>query len=53
MSKALFKAAMLTCTFTLLALTMAGTIGAEGLASFAAGWCLAVWAAALDMQRRG
>lgn len=53
MSKMLFKAAVLTCTFTLLVLTMAGVIGTEGLVSFAAGWCLAVWAATLDMKRRG
>ena len=53
MSKILFKAAVLTCPFTLLVLTMAGVIGTEGLVSFAAGWCLAVWAATLDMKRRG
>lgn len=53
MSEILLKAAVLACPFTLLVLTMAGVIGTEGLVSFAAGWCLAVWAATLDMKRRG
>lgn len=53
MSNVLFKAAVLACPLILLVLTMAGVIGTEGLVSFAAGWCLAVRAATLDMKRRG
>ena len=53
MSNVLFKAAVLACPLILLVLTMAGVIGTEGLVSFAAGWCLAIWAATLDMKRRG
>lgn len=53
MSEILIKAAVLTCPLILLVLTMAGVIGTECLVSFAAGWCLAVWAATFDMKRRG
>lgn len=53
MSDVLSKSAVLACPFILLVLTMAGVIGTECLVSFAAGWCLAVWAATLDMKRRG
>lgn len=53
MSNVLFKAAVLICTSTLLVLTMAPVIGTKGLVSFAAEWCLAVWAASLYMKRRG
>lgn len=53
MSNVLFKVAVFACPLTLLVLTMAGVIGTEGLFSFAAGWCLAVWAATFDMKRRG